>query len=321
MIEDLNKKLNEDLEGAVKYPGGIHSMSSLRNNVIELKRHPERNIGQSLLWKNVKFTLKNEINVITGIPGSGKSVWLDNIIINSINRHKKKWAIFSPEHLPVENHIKQLIEIGSKSNFTGEWGATPTTEERINEFITQLNRHIFFLNPQNDNDLKIENLLGLIQFLHDNYQVDSFALDPYNEFAYTRPRDISETEYVSLFLGRIRKFIAKNHMMAWIVAHPTKMRKGDDGKYPIPTAYDISGSANFYNKPDNIISVHRDKSRESNPENKVQIAIQKIKNRTTGEIGIYELKFNYKDGTYSDVPVYGKEYDPKPKKKRKDIYG
>ena len=137
--------------------------------------------------------------------------------------------------------------------------------------------------------------------------VNAFVLDPYNEFSHTRPNSISETEYVSRFLGVIRKFINKNNVSVWIVAHPTKLRKEEvtfaDGThgldYPVPTAYDIAGSANFFNKPDVIIAVHRDKNIERNPENIVSVVVQKVRRKTTGKLGTYLLKFNFNDGTYT----------------------
>ena len=42
-----------------------------------------------------------------------------------------------------------------------------------------------------------------------------------------------------------------------LVAHPAKLQKVN-GKYLIPSLYEISGSANFYNKADIGIVVHRE---------------------------------------------------------------
>jgi hypothetical protein len=43
-----------------------------------------------------------------------------------------------------------------------------------------------------------------------------------------------------------------------VVAHPTKSAKDGDGNYKMPTLYDISGSANWYNKADLGVIVHRE---------------------------------------------------------------
>lgn len=84
----------------------------------------------------------------------------------------------------------------------------------------------------------------------------------------------------------------------WIVAHPTKMYKDSDGKYPIPTPYDIAGSAHFRNKADNCITVWRDLLDE---ERAVEIHIQKIRFREVGKVGKAELHYDVTTGRYSNV--------------------
>jgi twinkle protein len=41
----------------------------------------------------------------------------------------------------------------------------------------------------------------------------------------------------------------------FLVAHTTKILKGKDGKYEVPNLYSISGSANFFNKTHNGITI------------------------------------------------------------------
>ena len=42
-----------------------------------------------------------------------------------------------------------------------------------------------------------------------------------------------------------------------VAAHPVKQRKGEDGTMQMPSLYDISDSAHWYNKTDVGIVVHR----------------------------------------------------------------
>jgi len=296
--------LDEDLQEINWTEKGVFTLSDVNDKIIDLKRNPTSDEGKRLPWINVKMTLKPEIYVITGIPGMGKSAWVDNVIMNSIRMHGYKWSIFSPEQLPVEEHARTLIEIASNSNFYGKYNTRETNEEVIGEAVTGLNEYLYFLNPPDDNSLRIENILGLIEEQVYEFGINAFILDPYNEFSHTRPQTISETEYVSHFFQKVRRFCKKHNCMAWIVAHPTKLRKNEDGTYPVPTAYDIAGSANFYNKADQIIVVHREKNRDKNPDNIVQVVVQKVKKKGTGELGMYDLKYNYGDGTYTDFQKY-----------------
>jgi len=231
------------------------------------------------------------------------------VIVNSIVDHRYKWAIFSPESHPVELHMKQLIEIYTGTNFYGNYNYKRTSEDMIEKALHKLSKSLYMMTPTEEN-LTIEALLELVEYLATEHGVNAFVLDPYNEFSHTRPNGMSETEYVSRFMGRVQQFIKKLDVMAWVVAHPTKLRKEDvifeDGTkgvdYPVPTAYDIAGSANFFNKADNIVTVHRDKDKNRNPNNHVQINVQKVRRKTTGKLGTYWLGFDYNTGTYQVLP-------------------
>ena len=66
-------------------------------------------------------------------------------------------------------------------------------------------------------------------------------------------------------LGQIRRFARIYAVHVWLVAHPQKLYRRDDGSYPVPTPYDISGSAHWRNKADNCVTVWRDEQEPSSP--------------------------------------------------------
>ena len=94
---------------------------------------------------------------------------------------------------------------------------------------------------------------------------------------------------------RIRTFCRNHDVHFWIVAHPTKLRKGTDGKYPPATLYDINGSAGFFNKTDNGLSIYRDYSDDSVP---VTLYIQKIKFHEVGGLGSVNFYHDRLTGRY-----------------------
>ena len=110
---------------------------------------------------------------------------------------------------------------------------------------------------------------------------------------------MTETEYISQSLTKVRRFARENDVHVWLVAHPTKLRRLDNGSYPVPTPYDISGSAHWRNKADNALAIWRDTSEFNNP--LVQIHIQKIRFKEIGRPGMVELKYNIITGTYREV--------------------
>lgn len=97
----------------------------------------------------------------------------------------------------------------------------------------------------------------------------------------------------------------------FLVAHPTKLQKKDNGEYPVPTPYDINGSANFRNKADNCLAVWRS---YSNNDGLVEIHVQKIRDKNLGRLGKIELYWDRATGILNEMPIknkYTKDYEPK----------
>jgi twinkle protein len=72
------------------------------------------------------------------------------------------------------------------------------------------------------------------------------------------------------------------------------MVKNSAGAYDMPTLYDINGSANFYNKADYGLSIHRDKAN-----NTVTVGVLKVKFRHLGETGNVLFRYNFNSGRYT----------------------
>lgn len=87
-----------------------------------------------------------------------------------------------------------------------------------------------------------------------SFGIRGLVIDPYNELDHQRPPGVSETEYVSQMLTKIKRFAQHYDAHVWFVAHPKQLQqwRGD-----APNLYDISGSAHFVNKADNGVVVHR----------------------------------------------------------------
>ncbi len=60
------------------------------------------------------------------------------------------------------------------------------------------------------------------------------------------------------YLSKMEIFAKKYDVLVFIVAHPTKMYKGSDGKIDEPTMYNIKGGGEWYDASYLGILVHRD---------------------------------------------------------------
>lgn len=301
-IDAIKQEMQSEMDACMK---GIKTPDSVMDKVISLMENKDLHSGDRLAWRTVDFVLKSGVHVLTGIPNMGKSTFMDAIITNSIQMHGYKWMIFSPE-FPAEWHVRQLVEMHTMTNFHGDYHAPQTTKHDLNRFLEKTKGHLYFLEPEEVP--KIEDMMKTIEWFVENRGVNAFLLDPYNEFSSTRAAHFTETEYVSQFMGEIRRFTNKTKVCGWIVAHPTKLKKEkvtnmagrEVFDYQIPTGYDISGSANFYNKSDLLISYHREKDRDINPENICIVKVNKAR-KGFGVCGEYQLKYDFRTGVFSEI--------------------
>lgn len=247
-----------------------------------------------------------QLTVLTGWPGSGKSEWLDALLLN-IAKRGWRLALFSPENQPAELHVAKYVE-----KFLGKpFGHGPTdraTKDEVTEAMTELEESFSFLLPASTTDrqtFSIDDILSAaeVHFRLHGYWRDSEAkkglvIDPWNEIEHSRPREWSETEYVSATLSRIRGWARASGTHVWIVAHPQKLRRDDAGRLPIPRPDSISGSQHWWNKADNAITVYRHMDEPDRQD--VEIHVQKIRFKHVGRPGVVELRYDRITGRYHE---------------------
>jgi twinkle protein len=248
-------------------------------------------------WEEVDkhYTVKTkQFTIVTGIPSHGKSSLLDNLFINMAKIHRWKFAIYSPENFPFEEHISKFCELFIGKPFHKGYNAR-MSEDELQAALTFLNEHFFFIMPDKD-DTTIDDVLELARISIFRDGINGLIIDPWNELEHNRGK-MSETDYASKALSKIRKFSRVNDIHTWIVAHPTKLQKDrKTNDYPVPTPYDISGSAHFRNKADNCLCVHRDFAN-----NTTKLYIQKIRFKQVGKVGDVDLYFDVRNNRYSET--------------------
>ncbi|GIK23706.1 MAG: replicative DNA helicase [Ignavibacteriota bacterium] len=252
--------------------------------------------GLSTGWISLDqyYTIKEgQLTIITGIPSHGKSQFNTNLLVNIANRYHWKFAVFSPENQPIQRHAAQIISMCVGKPFS--LGANERLTE--GEFIYAkdwIQQHFVFLHPP-DNELTIDHIINKAKICALKYGIKGLVIDPWNEIDHSRPANLSETEYISLCLTKLRRLARMYQLHIWLIAHPTKLMKRIDGTYPVPTPYDISGSAHWRNKADCCLCVWRDIEDEGK---KVQIHIQKIRFREVGKVGVVELIYDQSKNRY-----------------------
>jgi twinkle protein len=128
--------------------------------------------------------------------------------------------------------------------------------------------------------------------------IRGLVIDPYNEIEHRRPANMTETEYVSQLLGKVKRFAQHHGVHVWFVAHPAKIHRNSDGSRPSPTLYDISGSANWVNKADLGIVIHRDPDKDPTM---TEIQVRKVRFKSVGKIGTAALRWDRVSGRYVEI--------------------
>lgn len=291
------QRVSDCVHGASPFPvEGITLARDVEDDVWQLYADGlPRGLGTG--WADIDkiYTVRpGEMTLITGEPGSGKSAWTDHLAVHMAILHDWRIGVYSSENRPAARHIAMLMAKWSGAPF-GDGPTARMDAETVDAGIGWIHDHFGFIQPS---EPTIDCVLDRARTLVYRMGIRGLIIDPWNTLDHTRPGTMTETEYISRCLTRIQDFARNSAVHIWVVAHPTKLIKGANGKYPVATPYDVSGSAHWYNKSDNCISVYRDKDEPGSP---TGIYTQKIRFSEVGRIGGAELRYDVPTGRFLDV--------------------
>lgn len=220
-----------------------------------------------------------DFTVITGIPSHGKSTWVNDLTARMAIKHGMKTCFASFEQHPLADHVRNL-----KRWYKGVY--SQANDYQAEEWIE---KQFSFVYPTGEQQFKevlnLEWVMDKMEAAVIKHGANICVLDPWNEVEHSPDKNESMTLYVGRAIKQLKRFAQIMNVHLIVVAHPTKMRKVD-GKLEKPSMYDISDSANWANKADIGIVVHK--------ENNVTIVdIQKIRyHDILGKPNHYEMYFN-----------------------------
>ena len=236
--------------------------------------------------------VEGQLTVVTGHPSSGKSEFIDQLMVNLSEKYGWRFAICSFENEP-RIHIAKLVSKYLRLPFFD--GRTPRMTKDDLEGGKQFVQSNFSFLYQADGTLSsVDSIIDRLKIAVLRHGVRGAVIDPYNYIQKDRG-NVSETEWVSDVLTRLRVFAQAHGIHLWFVAHPTKMMRDANGDIPAPKGYDISGSAAWFAKADVGLTVHRPDPAYSPIS---EIHIWKCRFSWTGKQGKTELSFDSPTSTY-----------------------
>lgn len=255
--------------------------------------------GLENLDRLIKFE-RGFVLTVTGVPGSGKSEFVDEIAMRLLLRHDWKVGYFSPENTPLAYHYRKLIRrvVGKRFEHKG----MPLPE--AGQAIRYLAQSVFSIMPKED--FSVESVLRIAAQLVSRKGVKVLVVDPFNRFEHQIPDWETETQYISRIFDEFSNFAVKHKVLLILVAHPTKLRREPGSKrWPVPTLYDINGSAAFFNKTDYGMVVDR-----NDELGQVLVRVAKVRFDHLGGPGDAFFAFSTYNGRYTPTEERTLDHNP-----------
>jgi twinkle protein len=177
--------------------------------------------------------------VITGVPGHGKSTFVNDLTCRLAQSYGWRIAIASFEQHPQSDHRRNL-----RGWYLGGPAEVFSAEE-IAEADRWIDEFFVFIVPSDDDLANLEWTLDASASAVVRYGVRLIVIDPWNELDHDRPADMSLTEYTGKAIKEFKRLAQGHDVHVIVVAHPTKLQQGQQ-----PGLYSISDSAHWANKPD-----------------------------------------------------------------------
>ena len=190
--------------------------------------------------------------IMTGMPNSGKTDFL-NDLTSRIMRDTERFVCYLSFEVPdKDKHIAHLVHL-----LLGKANTTNYTDEQLTPYIDFLNTHMIHLD-MHEVPPTPGNILHRADLVRRRQPLKYLVIDPYLFVEAQNGKAETETQSIKSMLTRFQSWGREHHIWVIIVAHPRSLKK-IDGKNEMEdiNMYTISGSANWANLADFILTVSR----------------------------------------------------------------
>ncbi|RME66070.1 MAG: hypothetical protein D6790_00830 [Caldilineae bacterium] len=265
--------------------------------------HQRARTGMGTFDDMITFA-RGEVVIITGIPGHGKSTFIDQVAVGLARHNGWHGAFLSFEKYDHAMHALELAEKYISKPMIGTWSKeweelhdpserASTTE--VEQALAFVDDHFVFFDVTSEHAVyMIEDIYDKLLDVHVAHNVDFFVLDNLS-FVSSKERD--ENKSVKTIINKLLLFAQRYNMCIFVVAHPRKPPVGFPDNY-IPKGYNISGTADIFNKAHIGLTVYRE------PESGLTTVYKwKQRDRFSGNRNIEQVTFAFVKETCSFVEV------------------
>lgn len=241
------------------------------------------------------------MNLVTGIPGMGKTSFMLNLMANLALKHGWKGALFSPESGDTGTLYAKLVQIATDSVIL------PTSDfhmsrELLDAGADWVDAHFCRIDAAPTGEhaygaVTLEELVKRIEAAVLRRGISMVYVDPWNRVGSETGNDTNDTSYIGKAINTLHALAIRHNILMIVVAHPHKMQDEE----AMPSAYNIAGSAHWFNMADVIIGVQRNKEKE--PRNRTTVKVLKHRYEgVSGRLGEAYFWLDARTGRfYSDI--------------------
>jgi twinkle protein len=290
LLKHGKEKLSARISGAKPVP--LENVTTFRDiegeitDFVENGFKPGFQVGLEH-FDSIFSTYTGQFITVTGIPSSGKSDFVDQMVVGYNQNYGWKTAFASPENVPTYLHAHKLMR--------KVWQGMPTKadigSDRWNQVADHCNSNFYHIDMER---YTLESVLRKAAELVKRKGIKCLVIDPFNKVRDTEFKTEDVNRYTMEYLSKIEIFAKKYDVLVFIVAHPTKMYKDKDGKIEEPTMYNIKGGGEWYDASYHGLLVHRDYENKT-----VKCKVLKVKFQNLGENGAEShFKWEPKSGCF-----------------------
>ena len=251
----------------------VTTFRDIEDDITDFVRHGFKKGYQVGLsnFDRIFSTYTGQFITVTGIPSSGKSDFVDQMVVGYNANYGWKTAFASPENVPTYLNAHKLMR--------KTWQRMPSKEDigtdRWNQVADHCNSNYFHIDMER---YTLESVLKKGAELVKRKGIKCLVIDPFNKIRDVDCKTEDVNRYTMEYLTKIEVFAKKYDVLVFVVAHPTKMYKDKDGKIEEPTMYSIKGGGEWYDASYHGLLVHRDYENKT-----VKCKVLKVKFQNLGE--------------------------------------
>ena len=286
------KELRSIINSAQQVPlENVTTLKNVENDLKDFVKHgfkPGFQVGLEN-FDDIFSTYTGQFITVTGIPSSGKSDFVDQMVVGYNKMYGWKTAFASPENQPIYLHAHKLMRKC--------WGDMPSPGDIGGSTWKKVSNHVndnfYFIDMDK---YSLESVLRKGAELVKRKGIKCLVIDPYNKIRDANAVSDDVNRYTMDYLSKIEQFCKKYDVLTFIVAHPTKMMRDQNGKIQEPTMYNIKGGGEWYDASYHGLLVHRDYEAKN-----TKVKVLKVKFQNLGENGA-ESFFTWEPKSGSFVP-------------------